>query len=235
MKRMYLPVLASAVLLAGSAFFAAPSFAMDPSVIHVTGQAQQEIAPDTAYLTIGMESTASDAAAARKENNTIMTNVRDAMESMGIPKGNLRTTGFYMSPNYDKNQKVVSYTVSNSLQVKVSDFDMIPRIIAKAGSLQANKIQGLRFATEHADQVRANLIKEAIHNGQKAAQAAAIAAGSQLGKVKEININGTSPSYERSYGSIRLMSANAKTADFAPIEAGTNTISETVDLTYYLQ
>ena len=238
MKHRSLSLLAATLLVAGATFFGTPAFAADDaSVIHVTGQAQQEVAPDTAYLTIGMESTSTDADAARSENNTTMTNIRNAMESMGIPKENLRTTNFYMSPNYDsKSRKIVSYTVTNSLQVKVTDFDMIPRIIAKAGTLNANKIQNLRFTTEHADQIRANLIKEAIRNGRQAAEAAALAAGSQLGKVKEININGTSPSYEVArYSGVSLMRATAKAADFAPIEAGTNTLNETVDLTFYLQ
>lgn len=238
MKYRSLPVLAATLLLAGATFFGTPALAADDaSVIHVTGQAQQEVAPDTAYITIGMESTSTEADAARTENNTTMTNIRNAMESMGIPKENLRTTNFYMSPNYDaKNRNIVSYTVSNSLQVKVTDFDMIPRIIAKAGALNANKIQSLRFSTEHADQIRANLIKEAIRNGKQAAEAAAWAAGSQLGKVKEININGSTPSYDVArYSGVSLMRAEAKVANFAPIEAGTNTLNETVDLTFYLQ
>lgn len=238
MKYRSLPVLAATLLLAGATFFGTPALAADDaSVIHVTGQAQQEVAPDTAYITIGMESTSTEADAARTENNTTMTNIRNAMESMGIPKENLRTTNFYMSPNYDaKNRNIVSYTVSNSLQVKVTDFDMIPRIIAKAGALNANKIQSLRFATEHADQIRANLIKEAIRNGKQAAEAAALAAGSQLGKVKEININGSTPSYDAArYSGVSLMRAEAKAANFAPIEAGTSTLNETVDLTFYLQ
>lgn len=238
MKYRSLPVLAATLLLAGATFFGTPALAADDaSVIHVTGQAQQEVAPDTAYITIGMESTSTEADAARTENNTTMTNIRNAMESMGIPKENLRTTNFYMSPNYDaKNRNIVSYTVSNSLQVKVTDFDMIPRIIAKAGALNANKIQSLRFATEHADQIRANLIKEAIRNGKQAAEAAALAAGSQLGKVKAININGSTPSYDAArYSGVSLMRAEAKAANFAPIEAGTNTLNETVDLTFYLQ
>ena len=37
-------------------------------------------------------------------------------------------------------------------------------------------------------QLKNNLIKEAVHNGRSAAEAAATAAGGQLGKVKEINI-----------------------------------------------
>lgn len=224
----------------GTTAISVPALAagVEPGTIHVRGYAEQDVAPDTAYVTIGMESTNKDADAARTENNTIMTNVRDALVAMGLAKEDMKTTGFYMTPNYDNNRKnVVSYTVSNTLQVKVTDLDMIPRVIAKAGALQANKIQGIRFTNERSDQIKANLIKEAIRNGQQAAQAAAVAAGSQLGQVKEINLEGNSPSYERAvgYSGVSLLRTNAKAADYAPIEAGTNTLSESVDLTYYLQ
>ena len=52
---------------------------------------------------------------------------------MGIPAENMKTTGFYMSPNYDmKGQKVTSYTVSNNLEVKLTDLTMVSQVINKA-------------------------------------------------------------------------------------------------------
>ena len=55
-----------------------------------------------------------------------------------------------------------------------------------------------------------------------------------LGKVKEISISGHSPSYENGYAGAALR-MSAKAADYAPVEAGTNTLSETVTMTFYLQ
>ena len=160
----YYPVkaLAVAALLIGSTAFMSPSYAAapEPSVIHVTGYAQQEVAPDTAYVTIGMETTGEDAQQARTQNNEVMSQVTTAMKSMGIAPENLKTMGFYMSPNYDsKSRKIVSYTVTNNLQIKVSDLDMIPRIIAKAANLNANSIQGIRFTNEKTEQIKDNLVK----------------------------------------------------------------------------
>lgn len=237
MKYSSLKHLAVAAMLVGSmacipqAYAASP----EPSVIHVTGYAQQEVAPDTAYITIGMETTHEDAQQARTQNNEVMNQVTAAIKSMGIAPENLKTMGFYMSPNYDsKSRKIVSYTVTNNLQIKVSDLDMIPRLIAKAANLNANSIQGIRFTNEKTEQIKDNLVKQAIINGRRQAEAAAQAAGMSLGKVKEISISGRSPSYENGYGSTMLRVA-AKASDFAPVEAGTNTLSETVTMTFYLQ
>ena len=72
MKRAYWKSLAAAAFIMSSAVFSTPAFAAapEPSVINVTGYAQQEVAPDTAYVTIGMESTDQDAQKARTQNNT---------------------------------------------------------------------------------------------------------------------------------------------------------------------
>lgn len=239
MKKMSLKGLVVAVMLASSLFVTAPqAFAEgpQPSVVTVTGYAQQEVAPDTAYITIGTSSTDADAQQARTKNNQVMNNVTNAIKAMGIPADNLKTTGFYMSPNYDvKGSKVTSYTVTNSLTVKVSDLSLISQVISKAGSLGANQIDNIRFTNEHSDQIKDNLIKEAVHNGQRAAQAAASASGTQLGAVKEINISGNSPSYSRAYSNVRMLSAKMEDAESTPVEAGTNTLSQTVNITYYLK
>ena len=239
MKKMSLKGLVVAAMLASSLFVTAPqAFAEGPhpSVVTVTGYAQQEVAPDTAYITIGTSSTDADAQQARTKNNQVMNNVTNAIKAMGIPADNLKTTGFYMSPNYDvKGSKVTSYTVTNSLTVKVSDLSLISQVISKAGSLGANQIDNIRFTNEHSDQIKDNLIKEAVHNGQRAAQAAASASGTQLGAVKEINISGNSPSYSRAYSNVRMLSAKLEDAESTPVEAGTNTLSQTVNITYYLK
>lgn len=238
MKHSSLKNLVAAAVIASSVLFVTPSFAAtpEPSVINVTGYAQQEVAPDTAYITVGMESTDADAQQARSKNNTVMNQVTTAIQSMGIDKADMKTTNFNISPNYANNgrNKISSYTVTNNLQIKVTDMDMISRIISKASSSGANTIQSVRFVTEHADQIRDNLIKEAIANGRREAASAATAAGSSLGRVKEINITGNSPSYERSY-SMNSMRISAKMMDAStPIESGTNTMSESIRMTFYI-
>ncbi|MCH4187784.1 MAG: SIMPL domain-containing protein [Megasphaera sp.] len=238
MKHTSLKKLVAAAVIASSVLFVTPAFAAtpEPGVINVTGYAQQEVAPDTAYITIGMESTDTDAQQARSKNNTVMNQVTSAIQSMGIAKTDMKTTNFNISPNYDTNgrNKIVSYTVTNNLQIKITDLDMVSRIISKASNSGANTIQGIRFATEHADQIRDNLIKEAIANGRREAASAATAAGATLGRVKEINITGNSPSYERSYTMNAMRMSSKMIADSAPIETGTNTMSESIRMTFYI-
>lgn len=239
MKRSLCKACIVASLLFGTTALAAPaSLAAEPdrAVINVTGYAQQEVAPDTAYVTVGMESIDTDAQKARTKNNLVMNQVTNAMKAMGIPAENLKTTGFYVAPNYDaKGGKITSYTATNNLQIKITDLDMMSRVISKAGSLGANRIQNVRFTNEKTEQIKANLVKQAVINGRRTAEAAAQAAGSQITGVKEINISSSSPSYNNAYlmGSARML--KAEVADNTPVESGTNTLSQTVSITFYIQ
>ena len=239
MKRSLCKACIVASLLFGTTAMAAPaSLAAEPdrAVINVTGYAQQEVAPDTAYVTVGMESIDTDAQKARTKNNLVMNQVTNAMKAMGIPAENLKTTGFYVAPNYDaKGGKITSYTATNNLQIKITDLDMMSRVISKACSLGANRIQNVRFTNEKTEQIKANLVKQAVINGRRTAEAAAQAAGSQITGVKEINISSSSPSYNNAYlmGSARML--KAEVADNTPVESGTNTLSQTVSITFYIQ
>lgn len=239
MKKKSLKTLALAALLAASVSvgMSAPALAAEapaPSVVNVTGYAEQEVAPDTAYITVGMESTDANAQKARTDNNTVMNNVTNAVKLMGVSKDDMKTTGFSMQPNYNDKGKIVSYTVTNNLSIRVTDFDLIPQIIEKAGDAGANRVTNMRFTNEHADTVKTNLIKEAVHNGRQAAEAAATAAGGQLGKVKEINISGSSSAYSHNYAPMAQRAVKMADSEATPVEAGTNTLSESVSMTFYI-
>ena len=80
---------------------------------------------------IGMESTANDVQKARSENNLVMNQVTNAVKALELLLM-IFDYDFNMTPNYDTNgRKIVSYTVTNNLRIRVSDFDLIPRIIEK--------------------------------------------------------------------------------------------------------
>lgn len=207
--------------------------AAQESVIHVVGYAQEQVAPDTATVSAGIQTTAESASDARTQNNTIMQRINTSMRKLGIEPADMQTTSFNLQPNYDqKGRKIVSYTVSNTMRIKVTDFNLLSSVVNEAGNAGANEIYGISFSNEHSDVIKDKLISQAVANGRKAAQAAAAAAGSSLGRVKQININNTSPIYRENFAALSMRAAKAE--DSTPIEPGTNTMTESVDMTYYL-
>lgn len=236
MTSKYLKTALLCACLSTSLICAAPSYAdaaNEAPTVSVSGYAEEKVAPDTAYITVGMNTTAATAKEARMQNDTIMNRVQHSALSLGIAQKDMKTKNFTVYPTYDKNQKINSYSVSNDLELKVTDFTLISKLIAKAMQDGANDISGVRFTTEKVDTVRSNLIKTAIYNGKQTAQAAAEATGHRLGDVKSITINGNSPSYKATVDTFSLRAAKMETS--TPIEPGTNTLSESVEVVYYLQ
>lgn len=214
-----------------------PAYAAEnASIIHVTGYAEQEVAPDTAFVTIGMETTNSDPAVARTQNTAVMNKLVHAMLDLGIGYSNMKTVGFSMQPRYDqKHQRITHYVVKNNLKVKVTDLKELPTVLQTAGEVGANNVGNINFTCSNTAEIKAELIKQAVTNGRLAADAAATAAGGTLGKPKEININGTSPVF-RTTNINTMKLARAASDELAPeLQAGTQTISETVDMTFYIE
>jgi len=223
-------VLAPAAILPGSV----QAEQMEAPTIHVNGYAQQEVVPDTAVITVGVETTAEDAASARQNNNDSMQNVTNAILNLGIDKASLKTTGFSLRPIYESasEHRIKAYTVSNTMQVKVKDFNQISAVIDQAEKAGANQIYGIRFSAENTDAVKTALIRQAIQNGKKEADSAANAAGYSLGRLKQIDVSGVSPSFTSIQRGMGTRAGGSSTA--TPVEAGTATVSATVKLVYYL-
>ena len=176
MTSKYLKTALLCACLSTSLICAAPSYAdaaNEAPTVSVSGYAEEKVAPDTAYITVGMNTTAATAKEARMQNDTIMNRVQHSALSLGIAQKDMKTRNFNVYPTYDKNQKINGYSVSNYLELKVTDFTLISKLIAKAMQDGANDISGVYFTTEKADTVRSNLIKTAIYNGKQTAQAAA--------------------------------------------------------------
>lgn len=70
--------------------------------ITVTGNGQVSVQADIAYLTIGVDTTASTATQAAQQNAAIMTNVISAIEALGINASSIQTISYniYQQPNY---------------------------------------------------------------------------------------------------------------------------------------
>lgn len=228
----------TAALVAGSA----PVLAAEPqpSVIHVTGYAEQELAPDTAFVTMTMETTASEAENARINNNQVMNKLVNGLKTLGIEGADMKTLNYSLRPVYDNNsKKIIRYKVNNSLKVKVKDLNLLSKVLGKGAECGVNRIGNVEFTCSRMAQVKAELIGAAVANGRMVAQAAATAAGGQLGKVKEINVNGHFPTFQmravKANMAMASMDAAENMADEAPMEAGTQKVSESVNLVFYIE
>jgi hypothetical protein len=161
--------------------------------IIATGIGAVKSRPDIAYLTFGVTTQADDAVQAAEENAVRTNAVISAIMKAGIPRADIETTNYSVSPivDYKKSPPVtVGYTVSNQVRVTARSLDRIGSLIDTGVKAGANNVQGVDFSIENDTHLRQQALIQAITQARAKAQAMAEAAGVKLGKVIAVSETG---------------------------------------------
>jgi uncharacterized protein YggE len=194
--------------------------------------------PDRAQISLAVETESPDVKAAQAQNAVIMTNVMNALNTAGIPRDALKTTGYNIYPVYDDSklplgQKIRAYHVSNTLTVTLHDVNMTGVVIdigVANGINQANSIQFL-LSDEQAQVLRTEALKEASARAAADAQTVASALGVSIQSVKTAEVSqGYTPTLFQNYAK----SDSASGASPTPIQPGDITVTATVTVTYLI-
>ncbi|PCJ91335.1 MAG: hypothetical protein COA46_07725 [Porticoccaceae bacterium] len=210
------------------------------ATIHVTGEGEVAIAPDMAAISVGVVREGKTARAALTANNNAMVKVLEAMKAEGIANKDLQTSGFNISPRYfypprEKNHqqkppKIVGYTVSNNLAVRIRDLEKVGGILDRVVTLGVNSGGNIRFMNDNSKQVLKQARKAAMADAIDKAETLADAAGVDLGRILEISENSRSP---RPMPMARAkFRTEAMMADAVPVAGGENTYHVTVNVNW---
>ena len=116
------------------------------------------------------------------QNASAMQGVFATLESAGIAKKDMQTSNFSLSPRYDYSAqdgsppKLVGYTASNQLTVKVRDLDTLGKTMDAVVSAGGTNFNGLSFGldddTEALNEARRSAMKTAFERAELYADAA---------------------------------------------------------------
>jgi uncharacterized protein len=219
-----------AALVAALALMAVPAWAqqppppMPPARIIVTGDGSVAVPPDYAEITSGVTAQGKTAKAASDANSKAMAALNTALQNDGIAHNDVQTERFSVSPVYGSPQpnsapKLVGFSVSNQLGIKVRDIGKVGAILDSliaAGATDAGSVQFLHSDTSKAlDLAR----QAALADARRKAQLYAQAAGLRLGGVAWIT---EVPAYAPPFptGAVRMLAA----APAVPISPGEDTL-----------
>jgi uncharacterized protein YggE len=187
----------AAILLASCA---GPGNAVQPvHVLSVTGVGHVEAAPDTAIITLGIETRQADLAGAVRENSLQASKVMDAITSAGVAQTDIQTTAYHvaqltMFDNLGNPTNEVQYQVDNTLQVKLRDLSGLGDLLESVVSQGANVVQGVSYTvddpTAWIDQAR----QAAMLSAKQQAITLASTAGVELGSINGLSENAAIPS-----------------------------------------
>jgi uncharacterized protein YggE len=231
------------VLLIAAAFLSACSGTIQfgqaqPRTINVTGNAQVILAPDIAYISIGVHSEAKSATEAVASNNSQTQSVIDAIKGQSVDAKDIQTTNFsvYQQEKYSPSgEDLGSFFMSdNVVYVTMHDISKIGDILDAAISAGANNIYGITFDVQDKETALASGRDKAMADANAQAEELAKAAGATLGAVQTISYysNPPTPIY---YDSKVAAPAGVGGGASVPISSGQLTLTVSVSVTYALR
>lgn len=157
-----------------------------------TGQAELDVKPDTALVTLGINIKAADAKSAQSQANQKLGQVVDAIKAQGISDDKIRTTSFNLQPEYrwdNSGQHADGYRVVSSVEVTSTNLDGVGTLIDSAVAAGANQVQGVTFTLKNRDQYKQQAIDKALADARAKADAAARRLGTEITSVRHVTIN----------------------------------------------
>ncbi|MVO16302.1 SIMPL domain-containing protein [Parasedimentitalea huanghaiensis] len=211
------------------------AWAAEPNVqrqISVSGEANIQVPPSLALITLGVTDRADEAVDAMSAVSKSMVAVVDQLQSVGIKPEDMQTQQISVHPNWTKagslsggnDRKITSFTASNTLQLRVRDLDKLGEVLDQVLRAGANEFRGLQFGvvdpSKVQDQIRGAAVKDAIRKAEQLATAA----GVTLGPVQSITDQGGNGGYP--------MSMEMARSSAMPIEAGELSFSYNVSVVF---
>lgn len=196
-------------------------------------------APDTAFVTFGLETASKSLAEAQRRNSTIMSKVTERLRDLQIDKERMQTSSFSVSPHYrppsnrptdvpPSSPEIIGYVVSNMVTVEIRALDKVGTVIEEVLKAGANTFHGLHWGLRDEQAVRLSALKQAAAKAREKAAVLSDALGVKLVRVVSVTEGGhvVRPAVAMARMAMEL------SAEDVPISAGELKVEATVTLVY---
>ena len=207
--KKFTSVLAAALLVfsvAGTNLAAAA----EPNTIAVSGMAEQEVAPDMAYIDVGINVRADDAETARTQEAQIASQIRRALLGLAITDNDLQNTSYYLYQEYKVDRNGVrtadKYVLDSSIKVTVKDLDKLSQVIDNVVEAGATNISNITYMLSTQNIIQRQLLATAVENARDKAAVVANAGSRTLGNMLSADINSFDGGTIVAYGANKLRS-----------------------------
>ena len=208
--------------------------------IVVSADGRATLLPDIARVSFSVVSEGKDPQAVQSENVQKMNSAIEFVKGQGVASADIKTSGYDLSPKYEYDEKkrtsfISGYTLTQTVSLKLRNFDQISVIIGNLPSLGINRINQVGFEVEDQDKYLNQARAEAFALARGKADAMAAANGARLGRVV---------TFQESQGGIypRVLAYEAMGAKAGPeappspqIEPGSEEVTVSVSVTYELR
>jgi uncharacterized protein YggE len=223
--------LASALVLSVGAprVSAAGSSTTGQRSITVSGNGTVTVAPDVAFVTVGVQQKDPQATRAQNGANTITAAAISGIKALGIPARDIQTVGISLDPQYDDNGVLTGFTASDSLSITVERPKQAGAVIDAGVRAGANYNVSVSFGLKDNSQALSVALRAAVSDAQGKAAAVAAQLGVSLQGAKiQVTENQAQPPVPlaQTAGAVRSFAANT------PVQTGTLSVTDSVSVTY---
>lgn len=242
MKRKIFSVVSAALILLAISACASQGVAAGASgqlpQVSVTGSGIVYVAPDIAYVNVGVRSTGDSVSQALQENNTSAQAIKDTLVDQGVAETDIQTSNLYVYPqsdyDYQGNVTRTYYSVENNVYVTVRDLQNLGTFLDSVARSGANSIYGIDFAVQDDSAARSSARQLAMESAKAQAIELAEAAGVQIGDLLTISSTYSSSTAYYSYG----MGGGGEAAyldSSVPVSSGQIRVGAEVTLAYEIK
>ena len=196
-------------------------------------------APDTAFVTFGLETAGKSLNDAQRRNSSVMKNVIERLRDLQIDKERIQTSSFTVSPQYrplpnrptdapPASPEIIGYLVSNMMTVEIRVIDKVGVVIEEVLKAGANNFQGLHWGLRDEQAVRLSALKQAADKARQKAAVLSEALHVKLVRVLSVNEGGH---VVRPAVAMARMALESSAGD-VPISSGELKVEATVTLVY---
>lgn len=146
-------------------------------VIRVTGEGAIFTEPDHAEISLGVTNEDQELQKAQTENNTVMSGIIQALNSIGILDKYIQTMDYSIYPIYDfadGKQIFRAYKVNHILRITIHNTDDVGKVVDTAVKNGANTISNISFSLADPTNARNQAISMAVTNAISKARAIAL-------------------------------------------------------------
>ena len=236
--------LAVAISLLSCTFgLAAQSISGSP-FIAVHGKARTEAVPDIFPLEVTLKDTSQDAAKTQAMIETYARQVVDLTQSMKMDDKDVTISNLSVSPEYryddeDDEQVFLGNTYEREIRLRFHSLADLKRMIEALPQAKQLQLDTGDFQSSNADDLRRELLEEAVEDARNTAEVMAKAAGKRLGPVHNISNQGFNVRYADSFAATeldRVEVTGSRVASVPPVvmSEGTISLEQNVYITYTL-
>ncbi|MCS0672402.1 SIMPL domain-containing protein [Cytobacillus firmus] len=143
------------------------------NILRVSGEGKLAVQPDQANIKLGVSTEDKELMKAQEQNAAAISNVKKALNAIGITDQQIQTSDFTIFPQYDfvdGKQIFRGYRVEHILGITVDEIENTGLVVDTAVDNGANTIRGIHFEAENQSELYQQALSLAIMDAYKKAE-----------------------------------------------------------------